>query len=55
MLNSIKLLEKPFPIALIGFLKELFMPLKTKEVVDLVGLSPPLEDYKDLDKLLLEN
>lgn len=32
---------------LIGLKKEPFIPLKTKDVVDLVGPSLPLEDYKD--------
>lgn len=47
--------EKTYPLLLTGLPKEPFMPLKTKDTVDLVGPSPPLEDYKDSDKSPPEN
>lgn len=36
-----------YPLPLTGMMKEPSMKLKTKDNVVLVGLSPPLEDYKD--------
>jgi hypothetical protein len=40
--------ELPFLNLSIGEKKELFLLLKTKDNVVLVGLSPPLEDLKEL-------
>jgi hypothetical protein len=39
--------EAMFPNKLIGSPKELFIILKTKDLVDLVGLSLLSEDFKD--------
>jgi len=54
MSNTIKLKELAFQMISVGSKKELYIPLKTKEVVVHVGPLLLLEVYKDLDKLPLD-